>query len=81
MTSFLPSDYLVEINKVLLSIADTELLVNAPELSIGEYENFNVQEELLTVITMIKDGFAHSLLIAGGICFCFATPCLKCKHT
>ncbi|CAI9623402.1 unnamed protein product, partial [Staurois parvus] len=50
MPSFLPSDYLVEINKVLLSIADTELLLNAPELSSGEYENFNVQEELLTDI-------------------------------
>ncbi|XP_077342532.1 utrophin isoform X4 [Lithobates pipiens] len=50
MPSFLSSDYLVEINKVLLSIADTELLLNAPELSSGEYENFNAQEELLTDI-------------------------------
>ncbi|KAM5163774.1 utrophin isoform 3-T3 [Mantella aurantiaca] len=47
MPSFLPSDYLVEINKVLLSIADTELLLNAPELGSGEYENFAAQEELL----------------------------------
>ncbi|KAM3931893.1 utrophin isoform 2-T2 [Leptodactylus fuscus] len=45
--SFLPSDYLVEINKVLLSIADAELLLTAPELSNGEYENFSVQEDLL----------------------------------
>lgn len=47
MPSFLPSNYLVEINKVLLAIADTELLLNAPELSSGEYENFTIQEELL----------------------------------
>ncbi|XP_069810343.1 utrophin isoform X2 [Dendropsophus ebraccatus] len=45
--SFLPSDYLVEINKVLLSIADAELLLTAPELSNGEYENFSKQEDLL----------------------------------
>ncbi|XP_018411868.1 PREDICTED: utrophin-like [Nanorana parkeri] len=47
MPSFPPSDYLVEINKVLLSIADTELLLNAPDLSSGEYENFTIQEEIL----------------------------------
>ncbi|XP_056423347.1 utrophin isoform X3 [Hyla sarda] len=45
--SFLPSDYLVEINKVLLSMADTELLLTAPELSNGEYDNFSKQEDLL----------------------------------
>ncbi|KAM9317369.1 utrophin [Gastrophryne carolinensis] len=45
--SFLPSNYLVEINKVLLSLADIELLLNSPELSGGEYENLTVQEESL----------------------------------
>ncbi|XP_068088193.1 utrophin isoform X3 [Hyperolius riggenbachi] len=48
--SFLPSDYLVEINKVLLSIADSELLLSAPELNGGEYENFSVQEDSLKTI-------------------------------
>ncbi|XP_043925536.1 utrophin isoform X2 [Protopterus annectens] len=42
-----PSDYLVEINKVLLAMADTELLLNASELNSGLYEDFSGQEDAL----------------------------------
>ncbi|XP_029799106.1 utrophin [Suricata suricatta] len=43
----LPTDYLVEINKVLLSVDATELLLNAPELSTVVYEDFTFQEDSL----------------------------------
>ncbi|XP_075059751.1 utrophin isoform X2 [Mixophyes fleayi] len=59
--SFLPSDYLVEINKVLLSIADTELLINAPELSGGEYENFSEQEDLLKKVKDALDTLGEQI--------------------
>ncbi|XP_066451998.1 utrophin isoform X3 [Eleutherodactylus coqui] len=58
-SSFLPSDYLVEINKVLLSIADAELLLTAPELSNGEYEHFSVQEDSLKVQLLKHPQLAH----------------------
>ncbi|XP_066556846.1 utrophin isoform X3 [Amia ocellicauda] len=45
--SLLPSDYLLEINKVLLTMADVELLLNSPELSSGLYEDFSSQEDAL----------------------------------
>uniref|UniRef100_A0A673A2L1 Utrophin n=1 Tax=Sphaeramia orbicularis TaxID=375764 RepID=A0A673A2L1_9TELE len=38
----LPSDYLLEINKVLLAMADNELLLNSSELSGGLYEDFSI---------------------------------------
>ncbi|XP_063774009.1 utrophin isoform X3 [Pseudophryne corroboree] len=59
--SFLPSDYLVEINKVLLFIADNELLINAPELSSGEYENFSVQEDLLKKVKEALDSLGEHI--------------------
>ncbi len=44
-----PSDYLLEINKVLLTMADNELLLNSSELSGGLYEDFSSQEDTLRV--------------------------------
>ncbi|KAM9840476.1 utrophin-like isoform 2-T2 [Aulostomus maculatus] len=45
--SLSPSDYLLDINKVLLAMADSELLLNSPELSGGLYEDFSSQEDTL----------------------------------
>lgn len=45
----LPTDYLVEINKVLLSMDDVELSLNTPELSSVVYEDFSFQEDSLKV--------------------------------
>lgn len=44
-----PSNYLLDINKVLLSMADNELLLNSSELSGGLYEDFSTQEDTLRV--------------------------------
>lgn len=44
-----PSDYIVDINKVLLAMADNELLLNSSELSGGLYEDFSSQEDTLRV--------------------------------
>ncbi|XP_026174486.1 dystrophin isoform X2 [Mastacembelus armatus] len=41
------SDYLLDINKVLLAMADNELLLNSSELSGGLYEDFSSQEDIL----------------------------------
>lgn len=48
-----PSDYVVDINKVLLAMADNELLLNSSELSGGLYEDFSSQEDTLKVILNI----------------------------
>lgn len=48
-SSPLPTDYLVEINKVLLSMDDVELSLNIPELSTAVYEDFSFQEDSLKV--------------------------------
>ncbi|XP_028253113.1 dystrophin isoform X2 [Parambassis ranga] len=45
--SLSPSDYLLDINKVLLVMADNELLLNSSELSGGLYEDFSSQEDTL----------------------------------
>lgn len=47
--SLSPSDYLLNINKVLLAMADNELLLNSSELSSGLYEDFSSQEDTLRV--------------------------------
>lgn len=52
-----PSDYLLDINKVLLAMADNELLLNSSELSGGLYEDFSSQEDTLKV-----GGLTHSPL-------------------
>ncbi|XP_069625224.1 utrophin isoform X1 [Ranitomeya imitator] len=59
--AFLPSDYLIEINKVLLSIADTELLLTSPELSNGEYDNFSMQEDSLKNIKDALDRLGEQI--------------------
>lgn len=41
--SLSPSDYLLNINKVLLAMADNELLLNSFELSSGLYNDFSSQ--------------------------------------
>ncbi|XP_063757579.1 dystrophin isoform X2 [Eleginops maclovinus] len=46
-SSLSPSDYLLNINKVLLAMADNELLLNSSELSGGLYEDFSSQEDTL----------------------------------
>uniref|UniRef100_A0A3Q1JRX4 Utrophin n=1 Tax=Anabas testudineus TaxID=64144 RepID=A0A3Q1JRX4_ANATE len=45
--SLSPSDYLLDINKVLLAMADNELLLNSSELSGGRYEDFSSQDDML----------------------------------
>lgn len=47
--SLSPSDYLLDINKVLLAMADNELLLNSSELCGGLYEEFSSQEDTLRV--------------------------------
>ncbi len=44
-----PSDYLLDINKVLLAMADNELLLNSSELNRGLFEDFSSQEDTLGV--------------------------------
>lgn len=53
------SDYLLSINKVLLAMADNELLLNSSELSSGLYEDFSSQEDTLKV--SITVGFRHNI--------------------
>ncbi|XP_047429770.1 dystrophin isoform X4 [Mugil cephalus] len=48
--SLTPSDYLLDIHKVLLAMADNELLLNSSELSGGLYEDFSSQEDTLRSI-------------------------------
>uniref|UniRef100_A0A8C6NK65 Utrophin n=1 Tax=Nothobranchius furzeri TaxID=105023 RepID=A0A8C6NK65_NOTFU len=50
------SDYLLEINKALLSMADNELLLNSSELSGGLYEDFSSQKDTLK---NIKENLEH----------------------
>ncbi|XP_027706465.1 utrophin isoform X3 [Vombatus ursinus] len=54
-STLLPADYLVEINKVLLSLADVELLFNSSNLNSGIYEHFSVQEDSLKNIIDLLD--------------------------
>ncbi|XP_077443822.1 utrophin isoform X2 [Stigmatopora argus] len=45
-----PTSYQLDINKVLLAMADDELLLNSSELSGGIYEDFSSQEDSLKTI-------------------------------
>lgn len=47
VSSLSPSDYLLDISKLLLAMADNELLLNSSELSRGLYEDFSTQEDTL----------------------------------
>ncbi|XP_024863232.1 utrophin isoform X2 [Kryptolebias marmoratus] len=51
-----PSDYLLDVNKLLLAMADNELLLNSSELSGGLYEDFSSQEDTLK---NIKESLDH----------------------
>ncbi|CAN8203897.1 unnamed protein product, partial [Coccothraustes coccothraustes] len=57
------AEYLVEINKVLLAMADVELLLNAPELNTGIYEDFSAQEDALKNIKDILDKLGDQIAI------------------
>ncbi|XP_074846537.1 utrophin isoform X2 [Carettochelys insculpta] len=58
-----PTEYLVEINKVLLAMADVELLLNAPELNTGVYEDFSTQEDSLKNIKDILDKLGDQIAV------------------
>ncbi|XP_032538254.1 utrophin isoform X4 [Chiroxiphia lanceolata] len=57
------AEYLVEINKVLLAMADVELLLNAPELNTGIYEDFSSQEDALKNIKDILDKLGDQIAV------------------
>ncbi|XP_027977251.1 utrophin isoform X6 [Eumetopias jubatus] len=59
----LPTDYLVEINKVLLSVDDVELSLNAPELSTVVYEDFSFQEDSLKNIKDQLDKLGEQIAV------------------
>ncbi|XP_044242332.2 utrophin isoform X7 [Ursus arctos] len=59
----LPTDYLVEINKVLLSMDDAELSLNAPELSTVVYEDFSFQEDSLKNIKDQLDKLGEQIAV------------------
>ncbi|XP_059033322.1 utrophin isoform X4 [Mustela lutreola] len=59
----LPTDYLVEINKVLLSMDDAELSVSAPELSTAAYEDFSFQEDSLKNIKDQLDKLGEQIAV------------------
>ncbi|XP_066471431.1 utrophin isoform X3 [Tiliqua scincoides] len=58
-----PAEYLVEINKILLAIADAELLLNAPELHSGIYENFSTQEDSLKNVKDTLDKLGDQIAV------------------
>ncbi|XP_076840282.1 LOW QUALITY PROTEIN: utrophin [Brachyhypopomus gauderio] len=51
-----PSTFLLDVNKALLAMADTELLLNSSELSGGLFEDFSSQEDTLR---SIKETLEH----------------------
>nr|XP_021548939.1 utrophin [Neomonachus schauinslandi] len=59
----LPTDYLVEINKVLLAMDDAELSLNAPELSTVVYEDFSFQEDSLKNIKDQLDKLGEQIAV------------------
>ncbi|XP_030052433.1 utrophin isoform X2 [Microcaecilia unicolor] len=59
--SLFPSNYIVEINKVLLAMADVELSLNAPELNSGIYEDFSTQEDSLKSVKDILDKLGEQI--------------------
>uniref|UniRef100_A0A8C8VJ87 Utrophin n=1 Tax=Pelusios castaneus TaxID=367368 RepID=A0A8C8VJ87_9SAUR len=58
-----PTEYLVEINNVLLAMADVELLLNAPELNSGVYEDFSTQEDSLKNVKDILDKLGDQIAV------------------
>lgn len=70
--SLLPSDYLLDINKALLAMADIELLLNSSELSSGLYEDFSSQEDALKV-------GLHAFFCWMNIYFFFTSAVRRCS--
>ncbi|KAK2506726.1 hypothetical protein MC885_001843 [Smutsia gigantea] len=62
-SSPLPTDYLVEINKVLHSMDNAELSLNAPELSTAIYEDFSFQEDSLKDIKDQLDKLGEQIAV------------------
>ncbi|XP_032340981.1 utrophin isoform X10 [Camelus ferus] len=59
----LPTDYLVEISKILLSMDDVELSLNTPELSSVVYEDFSFQEDSLKSIKDQLDKLGEQIAV------------------
>uniref|UniRef100_A0A8D1IXL6 Utrophin n=1 Tax=Sus scrofa TaxID=9823 RepID=A0A8D1IXL6_PIG len=58
-----PTEYLAEINKVLLSMDDVELSLNTPELSSVVYEDFSFQEDSLKNIKDQLDRLGEQIAV------------------
>ncbi|XP_021080176.1 utrophin isoform X3 [Mesocricetus auratus] len=59
----LPADYLVEINKILLTMDDIELSLNVPELNASVYEDFSFQEDSLKNIKDQLDRLGEQIAV------------------
>ncbi|XP_051469473.1 utrophin isoform X4 [Apus apus] len=57
------TEYLVEINKVLLAMTDVELLLNTPELNTGIYDDFSTQEDALKNIKDVLDKLGDQIAV------------------
>ncbi|PNI86889.1 UTRN isoform 3 [Pan troglodytes] len=62
-SSLLPTDYLVEINKILLCMDDVELSLNVPELNTAIYEDFSFQEDSLKNIKDQLDKLGEQIAV------------------
>ncbi|XP_031236255.1 utrophin isoform X3 [Mastomys coucha] len=63
ITSALPADYLVEINKILLTLDDIELSLNIPELNTIVYKDFSFQEDSLKSIKDQLDKLGEQIAV------------------
>ncbi|MGH0165245.1 UNVERIFIED_CONTAM: hypothetical protein FKN15_062821 [Acipenser sinensis] len=61
--SLFASDFLLEVNKVLLAMADIELLLNSPELSSGIYKDFSSQEDALKYIKNMLEKLGEQVAV------------------
>ncbi|XP_010624930.1 utrophin isoform X1 [Fukomys damarensis] len=62
-SSSLPTDYLVEINKILLTMDGVELSLNVPELNTIVYEDFSFQEDSLKTIKDQLDRLGEQIAV------------------
>ncbi|XP_063089507.1 utrophin isoform X6 [Cavia porcellus] len=62
-SSSLPADYLVEINKILLTMDGVELSLNVPELNTTVYEDFSFQEDSLKNIKDQLDRLGEQIAV------------------
>ncbi|XP_058880102.1 dystrophin-like isoform X3 [Acipenser ruthenus] len=61
--SLFASDFLLEVNKVLLAMADIELLLNSPELNSGIYKDFSSQEDALKYIKNMLEKLGEQVAV------------------